>query len=161
MGIETIEAGTCCGMQKRKRTEMETAAAVAAASAAPLTLAAVPVTSDKADKAYKQQTHMARSHKGHRTESTKGTVSGMESAQRRPRDICECLDTEKTHKGYVVVSNNGGPRQVMPLETAPFHSGTRTYRPPPTLSTCYVTDEPDDDEIEAMMEADEIQERYA
>jgi hypothetical protein len=34
------------------------------------------------------------------------------------------MDPGKTHKGHVVVSNNGGPMQVMPIETAPFHRMT-------------------------------------
>jgi hypothetical protein len=68
------------------------------------------------------------------------------------------LDPDKTHKGHVVVSNNGGPRHVTtlesfhppPHETAPCHS----HQPPPMPPMHWVTGEPDEDEMEAAWEND-------
>jgi hypothetical protein len=58
------------------------------------------------------------------------------------------LDPNHTHKGHVIVCNNGGPRQVVSL--AEFHPPPReTAAPPPPFLRWETADEPDDDEMEA------------
>jgi hypothetical protein len=68
------------------------------------------------------------------------------------------LDPDKTHKGHVVVSNNGGPRQVVTLGSfhpPPRETAAQIHEPPPALpSMHWETDEPDEDEMEAAWEND-------
>jgi hypothetical protein len=103
----------------------------------------------------------------HRFNEAMGKIAATRITSRPPSaaDASSRLDPDKTHQGHVVVSNNGGPRQVIalesfhppPHETAPF--------PPPMPPMHWVTDEfdrvpeeqrggmdPDDDEMAAMKE---------